>query len=148
MYRYETWEFPQDILHITGHFFLCFFFFSFFPFLRLYLQHLEVPRLGVKFELQLLAYAIATATSVPSHVCNLCHSSWQCLNPLSETRDQTHLLMDTSQILNPLNHDGNSWTFLNILETEESDCETEEFHGIKKTSRYLDKISLLIANYL
>ena len=35
-----------------------------------------------------------------SHVCNLHHSSWQCwfLNPLSEARDRTCVLMDTSQI--------------------------------------------------
>jgi len=28
------------------------------------------------------------------------HSAWQCqiLNPLSEARDQTHVLMDTSQV--------------------------------------------------
>ena len=31
-------------------------------FLGLNLQHMEVPRLGVKWELQLLAYATATAT--------------------------------------------------------------------------------------
>ena len=30
------------------------------------------------------------------------------LNPLSETRDQTHILMDTSLVLNLLNHNGNS----------------------------------------
>ena len=35
----------------------------------------------------------------PSHICNLCHSSWQCwiLNPLSEA-DQTCILMDTSLV--------------------------------------------------
>ena len=50
----------------------------FFFFLGLYLQHTEVPRLGVKSELQLPAYATATATPDPSCICNLCHSSWQC----------------------------------------------------------------------
>ena len=35
-----------------------------------------------------------------SHVCNLHHSSQQCLilNPLSKARDPTHILKDTSQI--------------------------------------------------
>ena len=35
-----------------------------------------------------------------SHIYNLHHSSQQCwiLNPLSEARDQIHLLMDTAQI--------------------------------------------------
>ena len=40
-------------------------------------------------ELQLAAYATATATQDPSCICNLYHGSWQCriLNPLSEARD-------------------------------------------------------------
>ena len=49
---------------------------------------MEVPRLGVELELQLLVYATATAMWDPS-LCNLHHSSQQCqiLNPLSEARD-------------------------------------------------------------
>ena len=60
----------------------------------------EVPRLGVKLELQLLAAAIATTMRGPSHVCKLHHSSPQCwiLNPLSKVRDPTHILVDTSWI--------------------------------------------------
>ena len=55
-------------------------------------------------------YATATAILDPSHICSLNHSFWQCqiLNPLSEARDQTHILMDTSQVLNLLSHSGNS----------------------------------------
>ena len=50
---------------------------------------MEVPRLGVKSELQLPAYATATATRDQSPVCDLHHSSQQCwiLNPLKEARD-------------------------------------------------------------
>ena len=61
---------------------------------------MEVPRLGVQSELQLLAYAIATATWDPSNVCELGHSSQQLwiLNPLSEVRDQTYNLMISSQV--------------------------------------------------
>ena len=61
---------------------------------------MEVPRLGVQSELQLLPYTTATATPDLSRVCDLHHSSrqWRTLNPLSRARDQTHLLMDTSQI--------------------------------------------------
>ena len=46
---------------------------------------MEVPRLGVQLELQLLACDTAIATVDQSH-CNLQHSSQQCqvLNPLSE----------------------------------------------------------------
>ena len=75
-----------------------------------HLQHMEVPRLGVKLELQLPAYTTATAIPDPSHIQNLRHSlrlSW-ILNPLSEARDGTYLLMGTSGVLNPLSHNGNS----------------------------------------
>ena len=70
-------------------------------FLRLHLWHMEVPRLGVESEVQLLAYTTATATPDLSLVCDLYHSSWQCqiLNPLSEARGRTCILMDTSQVV-------------------------------------------------
>ena len=60
---------------------------------------MEVPRLGVKLELQLLAYATAPAMPELSRVCDLHHSSWQhwMPNPLSEARDQTHNLMIPSR---------------------------------------------------
>ena len=57
---------------------------------------MEVPRLGVKSELQLLAYTTATAAVMPdlSLLCDLHRSSQKCqiLNPLREARDQTHNL--------------------------------------------------------
>ena len=61
---------------------------------------MEVPRLGFESELQLPAYATAIATQDPSHVFDLHHSSWQrrILNPLSEARDWTLNLMDTSRV--------------------------------------------------
>ena len=61
---------------------------------------MEIPNLEVKSELQLPAYATATATQDPSCTRNLHHSSRQCwiLNPLREVRDQTHNLMVSSQI--------------------------------------------------
>ena len=71
-----------------------------FCFLGLHLQHMEVPRLGVESELQLLAYPTAMAKSDLSRVHDLHHSPQQCciLNPPSEARDPTHILMDTSRI--------------------------------------------------
>ena len=64
---------------------------------------MEVPRLGVESDLQLLVYITATAMGggrFLSHVCNLHHSSWQpqILNPLSEARDQTRNFMDISWV--------------------------------------------------
>ena len=61
---------------------------------------MEVPRLGVESELQLPVYTTATETPDLSCICDLSHSSQQCWipNPLSEVRDQTHILMDTSGI--------------------------------------------------
>ena len=72
--------------------------FIFFFFLGPQLQHMEVPRLGVESELQLLAHT--TATWDPSRICNLHHSSQQCQipDPLSRARDRTFILMDTSHI--------------------------------------------------
>ena len=41
------------------------YFCNFFVFLGLHPRHMEVPRLGLKSELQLLAYTTATATPDP-----------------------------------------------------------------------------------
>ena len=73
---------------------------------RAALAAMEVPRPGVKSELQLLACATATAMRDPSHVCDLHHNSQQCRipNPLSKARGQTSILMDTSWVFNPLIH--------------------------------------------
>ena len=63
--------------------------------LLFFLQHIEVPKLGVKSDLQLPAYTKAPATQDPSWVCSLHHSSWQhqILNAPSKVRDWTHNLM-------------------------------------------------------
>ena len=83
--------------------------FIIFFFLGLHMWPMGVSRLGVKFGLHLQAYTTATAMLDLSHICDL-HSSWKCwiLNPLSEARDQTFILMDTSQVLNALSHNGDS----------------------------------------
>ena len=43
----------------------------------LYSWHIEVPKLGVKLELQLLVYTTALAAWDPSCICNLHHGSQQ-----------------------------------------------------------------------
>ena len=88
--------------------------FFFFFFLGPQLQHMEVPTLGVESELQLQAYNKATATRDPSHIHDPHCSSRQCgvPNPLSETRDQTLILMDTSPVLNLLSYSQNSLTIV------------------------------------
>ena len=61
---------------------------------------MEVPRVGVQSELQLQAYARATAMPDPSCVYNIRHRSqqYQILNPLSVARDGTRNLMVPSWI--------------------------------------------------
>ena len=46
------------------------------------------------------AYTTATATPDPRYICDLRYSLQQCwiLNPLSEARDQTQVLMDASHV--------------------------------------------------
>ena len=88
-----------------------FFFFGLFVFLGPHPQHMEVPRLGVELERQPPAY-----TTDWSHICDLHRSSrrrW-ILDPLSEARDRTHILMDTSRI--PIPTMGTPWvTFQSCL---------------------------------
>ena len=72
----------KELLKPRKHYSFCFFFFFFF-FLGLQMWHMQVPRLGVKSELQLLAYATVIATPDPSHICSL-HT------PHGNTRSLTH----------------------------------------------------------
>ena len=87
---------------VTSILLLFFFIFCLFVFLGPRPWHLEVPGLGVELELQLPAYARATATEDPSCVCDLHHGSQQCwlLNPQSKARDRTHILMDLVGFIN------------------------------------------------
>ena len=76
------------------------FFFFFFVFLGPHPWQMDIPRLGVESELQLLAYTTTTATQDPSHVCDLHQSSPQrwILSPRSEARDRTHDFMVPSRM--------------------------------------------------
>ena len=56
-----------------------------FVFLGPHLQHMEVPRLGIKSKLQLSATATATVIWDTSHVCNLYHTTAQ-----DNARSPTH----------------------------------------------------------
>ena len=91
------WKSIRDQKSCSVFFFFFFFFWS-FVLLGPHSQRMEVPRLGVELELQLPAYTTATATPDQSRVCDLHQSSWQhqILDPLSETRDGTHIQMDPS----------------------------------------------------
>ena len=86
------------------HHFDFFFLILFFAFWGFFLRHMKVPRLWVESELELLAYFIATGNL--NWVCDLHHSSPQrrILNPLSQARDPTHLLVDTQRVCNLLSH--------------------------------------------
>ena len=86
------------------------FFFSFL-FKATPAAYMKVPRLGIKSELQLPARAAATATWDLSLFCSLHLSSQQhpIPNPLIKARDQTCILIDTSQVLIPLSHNRSSF---------------------------------------
>ena len=75
-------------------------YYFFFVFLGPHPQHMEVPKLGAELELKPLAYTTASATPEPNRICDLHHSSRQrrILNQLSEAKDWTCILMNTSQI--------------------------------------------------
>ena len=62
---------------------------------------MEVPRLGVQLELQLLTYTTATAMwdlQAASAAHTTAHRQHWILNPLSKARDRTCVRMDTSQV--------------------------------------------------
>ena len=96
----QEWEQRPNIYFLFKNLYIYTHFFFFFCFLGPHPQHTEVPRLGVKSKLQLLAYITARVTWDLSHVCNLHHSSQQpqILSPLNKIRDWNHILMDTSQV--------------------------------------------------
>ena len=122
LYLQNTWEIPSIFSHFfhirtllkititsysnTAKAFSGFWEFFLWPHLR----HMEVPRLGVESELQLLAYTTATATLDPSCVCDPCCSLQQCqiLSPLIKARDQTHILRETISV--SYTHWATRWT--------------------------------------
>ena len=86
------------------HLYCCFFFLPFRARPEAYRSSQAKGRIGAA------AASLHMATLDPSHICDQCCSLQQCwiLNPLNKARDQTHIFMDTSQVLNPLSHNGNS----------------------------------------
>ena len=89
-----------------------------------HMRHPEVPRPEVKWELPTGTGHPPTPQPRQICVCDLHHSSWQCqIFNLSQARDRTHLLVDTSQVLYPLSHSENSkkrdffsaYTFYTVL---------------------------------
>ena len=94
----STYIYTHKYTHIYIH--IMYIYFGGIVFLGPHLHHMEVPKLGVESELQLLAHATDTAVWDPSCVCDPNHSSQQhwILNPLSRARDQTCVLTDTSRV--------------------------------------------------
>ena len=112
--------------HVLGCKVILFYFLNFYLFIYCilgpYPGHMEVPGLGVQLELQPPAYTTATTTQDPSRVFDLQHSSQQhkSLNPLSETRDRTYILMDPSVVTHratkgtPIRLFLNTWNLFNV----------------------------------
>ena len=71
---------------------------------------MEVPRLGVELELQLLATAIATAIAGSEPHLQVAPQLAATLdpNPLNKARDQTRILMNTGLILKLLSSNRNA----------------------------------------
>ena len=70
----------------------------FFYFFRATPMAYGSSQVGVESELQLLATATAIATWDPSCICDHSTQQYRILNPLSEARNGTHILMHTSQV--------------------------------------------------
>ena len=87
-----------------------------FVFLGPHPWHMDIPRLGVESELQLLAYATARAMADLSHICNPHHCLQPCWIFLSTEQGQGLNLhpVYTGWILNPLIHNGNPRKFVTL----------------------------------
>ena len=76
---------------------------------------MEFRRIRVELELQLPACTTAIAMAIPDWkcICDLRHSlqQWWILNPLSEAKDKSRILMDSGWVCNPLSHNRNSHSF-------------------------------------
>ena len=84
-YKAIKWKDVEDSMYVC-----------LFVFLGPHLGHMEIPRLGVLLELQLLAYATAIEPQLwPTHYSLQQH--W-ILNPLRKPRNWTHNLMIPSWI--------------------------------------------------
>ena len=116
----------------------------FFFFLGLYQRHMEVPRLGVKVEIQLLAYITATAMQDLSRVCNLHHSTQQhqILNPLIKGRNWTHVLMDTSQVRYCWATTGTSAFIFWVMDINSFCCTSKDVHCEEAEERGLNSLHM------
>ena len=89
----------------------------FFIFSGLHLRHVEVPRLGShgSWNCSPMPQPQRHGIRAMSVTYTATHSNARFFNSLSEVRDRTRILMDTSWVLNPLSHNGNScFLFLNL----------------------------------
>ena len=99
-------KFPSNIIILFISF--CALSLSLFSFPGPHLWYMEVYSPAVESEMQLLAYAIATAMPDPSHICKLCCSLRQ--HWILEMEPTSSWLL--CQVFNPLTHKGNSHFFL------------------------------------
>ena len=113
-----------------------------FAFLGLHPRHMLVPRVGVKSEVQLPAYATTTATWDLNRVCDLHHSSrqQQILDPLSKARN---VLVDTLDLF-PFSRNGNSrfYLFLNFIYK----CKKYKLFCLASFVNVISEISSMLVN--
>ena len=86
----------------------------FFFFLGPHPWYMEVPRLEVELELQLLAFATAARSELPLQLIPQLMAVLDP-NPLRGARDRTHILMDTSWVCYRRATTGTPWRFVLFL---------------------------------
>ena len=95
---------PTETLQVL--FLVCLFFVCLF--LGPHVWHMDTSGLGVKSKLPACTTARAMPDLSPIHNLHRSSRPHRTLNPLSAAKDQTRILMDNSQLLNLLSHNGNS----------------------------------------
>ena len=96
LHIYHMYSMVWYLIKLRQSIFFAFIFYLFF--LGPHSWHMEVPRLGIKPELQLPVYTTTTAMPDLSLVCDLCSWHHRILNPLSKAREWTCVLLDTSRV--------------------------------------------------
>ena len=104
----------QLLLYVLESFYVFTVWFFFFPCMAIPVAY-RIPGLGVELELH---HSHSYARSEPHCKLHLTLRQHQTLNTLRDARDRTHILVDTSRVLNPLSHNRNPQIHISSLSFE------------------------------